>query len=128
MENKSEFITIIHLIIIYTIYFIFAFVISNTLNLTTGQIDERTYKKRNVLIILLEVLIEIIIVGISAFYFNIFITKLDMPFDMSLSRASRIEGNGAIIISIMMMFFQTNLKKKLMFLYEKIFNKKHSQR
>ncbi len=126
MENKSEFITIIHLIIIYTIYFIFAFVISNTLNLTTGQIDERTYKKRNVLIILLEVLIEIFIVGISAFYLNFFISKLTMPFDMSLSRASRIEANGAIIISIMMMFFQTNLKKKLMFLYEKIFNKKHS--
>jgi hypothetical protein len=126
MENKSESITIIHLIIIYTIYFIFAFVISNTLNLTTGEIDEQTYKKRHVLIILLEVLIEIIIVGISAFYFNILISKLTMPFDMSLSRASRIEAYGSIIISFMMMFFQTNLKKKLIFLYEKIFNKKHS--
>jgi hypothetical protein len=126
MENKSEFITIIHLMIVYTIYFIFAFIISNALNLTTGEIDEQNYKKRHVLIILLEILIEIIIVGISAFYCNIFISKLVMPFDTALSRASHIAATGGIIISFMMMFFQTNLKKKLVFLYEKIFNKKHS--
>lgn len=125
MENKSELITIIHLIIIYTIFFIFAFIISNVLNLTTGSIDIEEYKKRNVFIILLEILIEIIIVGISAFYCNIFISNLVMPFDISLSRASRIDANGAIIISFMMMFFQTNLKMKLKFLYEKIFKKKH---
>jgi hypothetical protein len=126
MENKSEFITIIHLMIVYTIYFIFAFIVSNALNLTTGEIDEQNYKKRHMLIILLEILIEILIVGITAFYCNIFISNLVMPFDISLSRASQIQANGGIIISFMMMFFQTNLKKKLMFLYEKIFNKKHS--
>jgi len=126
METKSEFITIIHLIIVYTIYFIFAFIISNTLNLTTAEIDEERYKKRNAFFIILEILFEIIIVGISAFYCNIFISKLVMPFDISLSRASGIQVSGGIIISFMMMFFQTNLKKKLMFLYEKLFNKKHS--
>lgn len=125
MEYKSEFITIIHLIIIYTIYFFFAFIISNVLNLTTGEIDEQNYKKRNMFIILLEILFEIIIVCITAFYFNILISKLVMPFDITLSRASGIHLNGGIIVTIMMMFFQTNLKKKLMFVYEKIFNKKH---
>ena len=125
MDYKSEFITIIHLIIVYTIYFIFAFIISNLLNLTTGEIDEENYKKRNVLIILLEILIELVIVCISSFYFNIIISKLVMPFDISVSRASGIHVNGGIIVTIMMMFFQTNLKKKLMFVYEKIFNKKH---
>ena len=125
MDNKSEFITIIHLIIIYTIFFVFAFIVSNTLNLTTGAIDEDEYKTRNVFIILLEILIEIIFVGISAFYCNIFISKLGMPFDISLSRASGIDANGPIIISFIMMFFQTNLKMKLKFLYEKIFKKKH---
>jgi hypothetical protein len=123
MDYKSEFITIIHLIIIYTIYFIFAFVISNVLNLTTGEIDEKNYKKRNVFIILLEILFEILFVCISAFYFNIVISKLVMPFDISISRASGIHVNGGIIITIMMMFFQTNLKKKLVFVYEKIFKK-----
>jgi hypothetical protein len=125
MDSKSEFITIIHLIIIYTIFFVFAFIISNILNLTSGALDKEKYRKRNVFIILLEILIEIIIVGISAFYCNIFISKLVMPFDISLSRASRIDANGAIIISFMMMFFQTNLKMKLKFLYEKVFQRQH---
>ena len=88
-------------------------------------LDEDEYKTRNVFIILLEILIEIIFVGISAFYCNIIISKLGMPFDISLSRASGIDANGPIIISFIMMFFQTNLKMKLKFLYENIFKKKH---
>jgi hypothetical protein len=121
MVYKSEFITIIHLIIIYTIYFIFAFFISNVLNLTTGHIDILQYKNRNGFIIFLEILFEIIIVGICAFYCNIFISNLFLPFDISLSRISNIQNTGAVIIVFMMMFFQINLKKKLSLLYEKIY-------
>lgn len=72
-------------------------------------------------IIFLEILFQIIIVGICAFYCNIFISKMFFPFDISSSRVSQIQVTGAIIIVFMMMFFQINLKKKLSLLYEKIF-------
>jgi len=39
MEYKSELITIFHLII-YTIFFIFSFIISTVLNLTIGKLDD----------------------------------------------------------------------------------------
>ena len=120
MENKSELITILHLIVIYTLYFIFAIIISNVLNFSSGKFDETTYKKRNIFIILLEILLEVLIVCICAFYSNVIISNIVMPFDISLSRANSLQSSGGIIITYMMMIFQINMKKKIAFLYKKI--------
>jgi hypothetical protein len=120
MENKSELITILHLIVVFTLYFIFAIVISNVLNFSSGKFDETTYKKRNIFIIFLEILLEILIVFICAFYSNVIISNIAMPFDTSLSRATSMQASGGIIVSFMMMIFQTNMKKKIEFLYKKI--------
>ena len=120
MENKSELITIFHLIVIYTLYFIFAIIISNVLNFSSGKFDETTYKKRNIFIILLEILLEVLIVCICAFYSNVIISNIVMPFDISLSRANSLQSSGGIIITFMMMIFQINMKKKIAFLYKKI--------
>jgi len=121
MENKkSEIITILHLIVVYTIYFFFAIIISNVLNFSFGKFDQTTYKYRNSFIILFEILLEILIVFICAFYINVLISNIVMPFDISLSRATSIQASGGIIVSFMMMIFQTNMKKKIAFLQKLI--------
>ena len=125
MENiKSEIVTIFHLIIIYTLFFGIAIIVSNLLNFSVDEFDMKNYKNRSLFIIFLEILFEILILCISAFYSSLLISNIIMPFNVDLSRATNIHASSGIIISFMMMMFQTNLKQKIKFLYEKFTDRK----
>jgi len=84
----------------------------------------KNYKNRNLFIIFLEILFEILILCISAFYSSFLISNIIMPFNVDLSRATNIHASSGIIISFIMMMFQTNLKQKIKFLYEKFTDRK----
>jgi len=122
MINAFEIIVILHLFVIFLIYCVIGLSISIILNRTIGKIDLNKYKNRNSYLILCEILFELVITGICAYYIRLFIIKVS-SFLSIYSKVGEIELlSGVIITAYIMVNIQTNLKKKINFLYERYFH------
>jgi len=122
MINAFEIIVILHLFVIFLIYCVIGLSISIILNRTIGKIDLNKYKNRNSYLILCEILFELVITGICAYYIRLFIIKVS-SFLSIYSKVGEIELlSGVIITAYIMVNIQINLKKKINFLYERYFH------
>jgi hypothetical protein len=122
MINPYEIIVILHLVVIFMVYCILGLVISIIINRTIGKIDFKKYKTRNSFVIFCEILFELVVTGICAYYLRLFIIKIS-SFLSIYSSVGEVEiVSGVIITAYIMINIQTNLKQKINFLYERYFN------
>lgn len=117
-------IRILDLSFIYSLYFFVATGFSVSINRLFGYFDEFNYKNRSSLTILTEILIEIILVGIGAHYIRIIISKIPSPFIgmKYYNRDDLVELAGGVIFAFIIIIFQAQLRHKIRFLYQRIFN------
>jgi hypothetical protein len=122
MINPYEIIVILHLVVIFMVYCILGLVISIIINRTIGKIDLNKYKTRNSFVIFCEILFELVVTGICAYYLRLFIVKIS-SFLSIYSSVGEVEiVSGVIITAYIMINIQTNLKQKINFLYERYFH------
>jgi hypothetical protein len=122
MINAYEIIVILHLVVIFSVYCILGLFISIIINRTIGKIDLNKYKTRNSFVIFCEILFELVVTGICAYYLRYVIIKLS-SFLSIYSNVGELEiVSGVIITAYIMITIQTNLKQKINFLYERYFH------
>lgn len=122
MINAYEIIVILQLVVIFTVYCILGLFISIIINRTIGKIDLHKYKTRNSYVIFCEILLELVVTGICAYYLRFFIVKLS-SFLSIYSNVGELEiVSGVIITAYIMITIQTNLKQKMNYLYERYFH------
>ena len=122
MINAYEIIVILHLVVIFVVYCIFGLLISIIINRTIGKIDLNKYKTRNSFVIFCEILFELVVTGICAYYLRFFIIKLSSFLSIYSSVGELEIVSGVIITAYIMITIQINLKQKINFLYERYFN------
>lgn len=122
MINAYEIIVILHLVVIFSVYCILGLFISIIINRTIGKIDLNKYKTRNSFVIFCEILFELVVTGICAYYLRFFIIKLSSFLSIYSSVGELEIVSGVIITAYIMITIQTNLKQKINFLYERYFH------
>ena len=122
MINAYEIIVILHLVVIFVVYCILGLVISIIINRTIGKIDLNKYKTRNSFVIFCEILFELVVTGICAYYLRYVIINLSLFLSIYSSVGELEIVSGVIITAYIMMTIQTNLKQKINFLYERYFH------
>ena len=122
MINAYEIIVILHLVVIFSVYCIFGLLISIIINRTIGKIDLNKYKTRNSYVIFCEILFELVVTGICAYYLRYFIIYLSSFLSIYSSVGELEIVSGVIITAYIMITIQTNLKKKINYLYERYFH------
>ena len=122
MINAYEIIVILHLVVIFSVYCILGLIISIIINRTIGKIDLNKYKTRNSFVIFCEILFELVVTGICAYYLRYVIINLSSFLSIYSSVGELEIVSGVIITAYIMMTIQTNLKQKINFLYERYFH------
>jgi hypothetical protein len=122
MDIQLHIITLLHLSGIFTLYCILGSAISIILNKITSRKDISEYDTYSSYRLFNEILGEIVITGICAFYLRLFIGYIS-SFLSVYSYLGQTELSGGIINAFLMMNFQANLKYKINLLYKRYFNK-----
>ena len=121
IDIQSHIITLLHLSWVFGLYCILGSAISIILNKTTGKTDISEYEKYSSYHLFNEILGEVVITGIFAFYLRLFIGNIS-SFLSVYSYLGTTELSGGIINAFLMMNLQTNLKHKINLLYKRYFN------
>jgi hypothetical protein len=121
MDIQLHIITLLHLSGIFALYCILGSTISIILNKLTGKKDISEYETYSSYRLFGEILGEVVITGICAFYLRLFIGHIS-SFLSVYSYLGPTELSGGIINAFLMMNFQANLKHKINLLYKRYFN------
>ena len=112
------------LLVIFTLYFIFASIASLLLNrMWFYDFDPKTNTKPTY-IILLQVIIEVVLTGFVGHHIRLLISSIPFPYlDQNYSREGLVELSGGVVFAFSVLSFQVNLKRKTLYLLKK-FQKK----
>jgi len=124
----TPFITakIIDIGLVTVYYFVFGLLFSWGIDSLLGKFEEDNYKKMSTLRIMLEVLLQLFIIGIIIYILRNIVSAIPYPFEGlgGYEHARLKELDGGVVLAFVVIFFQKNLNDKLLYLKDRIVNPK----
>jgi len=124
----TPFITakIIDIGLVTVYYFVFGLLFSWGIDSLLGKFEEENYKKMSTLHIMLEVLLQLFVIGIIIYILRNIVSAIPYPFEGlgGYEHARLKELDGGVVLAFVVIFFQKNLNDKLLYLKDRIVNPK----
>ena len=115
------------LIVIFTLFFILASIASLILNRMWFYDFNPETNTRPTWVILCQVIIEIILTGFAGYFIRNFIAGIQFPYlNGDYTRQGLVELSGGVVFAFSVLSFQQNLKRKSIYLFDKIQKKERN--
>ena len=120
----TPFITakIIDIGLVTVYYFVFGLLFSWGVDSILGKFDEEDYKELTTFRILIEVLLQLFLIGIIIYILRNIVGAIPFPFEGVGGYEHRRlkELDGGVVLAFVVIFFQKNLNDKLLYLKDRI--------